>query len=177
MNKFIQHLFLRSLVAFACLSSRIIAYDIQHVEPPFWWTGMVDKKLQLMIHGENISDLNPEIDHKGVEIDKVHRLENKNYLFIDLLLNDAKPGSFDILFKRSGKIESEYKYDRLERDPGSMRRKGFDPSDVIYLITPDRYANSDQDNDTVEGLKEGDDRTKGRGRHGGDIQGIIDHIA
>ena len=97
-------------------------------------------------------------------------------MFIDLLLNDAKPGSFDILFKRSGKIESEYKYDLLERDPGSMERKGFDPSDVIYLITPDRYANGDQDNDTVEGLKEGYDRTKGRGRHGGDIQGIIDHI-
>ena len=176
MNNFIQHLFLRSLVAFACLSSIIIAYDIQHVEPPFWWTGMVDKKLQLMIHGENISDLNPEIDHKGVEIDKIHRLENKNYLFIDLLLNDAKPGSFDILFTRSGKIESEYKYDLLERDPGSMQRKGFDPSDVIYLITPDRYANGNQDNDTVEGLKEGYDRAKGRGRHGGDIQGIIDHI-
>ena len=176
MNNFIQHLFLRSLVAFACLSSIIIAYDIQHVEPPFWWTGMVDKKLQLMIHGENISDLNPEIDHKGVEIEKIHRLENKNYLFIDLLLNNAKPGSFDILFKRSGKIESEYKYDLLERDPGSMERKGFDPSDVIYLITPDRYANGNQDNDTVEGLKEGYDRTKGRGRHGGDIQGIIDHI-
>ncbi|MAX34182.1 MAG: alpha-amlyase, partial [Euryarchaeota archaeon] len=137
---------------------------------------MADSKLQIMVHGTNISDLNPEIDHRSVEIDKIHRLENKNYLFIDLLLNDAKPGSFDILFKRSGKIESEYKYDLLERDPGSMERKGFDPSDVIYLITPDRYANGDPDNDAIDGLKEGFDRSKNRGRHGGDIQGIIDHI-
>ncbi len=176
MNNFIQYLFIRSLITFACLSSRIIAYDIQHVEPPFWWIGMEDKKLQLMIHGENISDLNPEIDHKGVEIEKIHRLENKNYLFIDLLLNNANPGSFDILFKRSGKVESEYNYDLLERMPGSMERKGFDPSDVIYLITPDRYANGDPNNDIIDGLKEGVDRSKNGGRHGGDIQGIIDHL-
>ncbi len=176
MNNFIQYLFIRSLITFACLSSRIIAYDIQHVEPPFWWIGMEDKKLQLMIHGENISDLNPEIDHKGVEIENIHRLENKNYLFIDLLLNNAKPGSFDILFKRSGKVESEYNYDLLERMPGSMERKGFDPSDVIYLITPDRYANGDPNNDIIDGLKEGVDRSKNGGRHGGDIQGIIDHL-
>ena len=176
MNNFIQYLFIRSLITFACLSSRIIAYDIQHVEPPFWWIGMEDKKLQLMIHGENISDLNPEIDHKGVEIENIHRLENKNYLFIDLLLNNANPGSFDILFKRSGKVESEYNYDLLERMPGSMERKGFDPSDVIYLITPDRYANGDPNNDIIDGLKEGVDRSKNGGRHGGDIQGIIDHL-
>ena len=176
MKNLIQHLLLRSMITFACLSSIIIAYDIQHVEPPFWWTGMVDKKLQLMIHGENISDLNPEIDHKGIEIEKIHRIKNKNYIFIDLSLKNAKPGSFDISFKRSGKIEAKYKYDLLERKLGSMERKGFDPSDVIYLITPDRYANGNPDNDTVEGLKEGSDRTKGRGRHGGDIQGIIDHI-
>ena len=158
------------------LFSSLTAYDIKHLEPPFWWTGMVDSKLQLMVHGKNISDLKPEIDHKDIEIKQIHRLENKNYLLIDLLLNNAKPGNFEILFKRSGKIEVKYNYDLLDRKPGSMERNGFDPSDVIYLITPDRYANGDPYNDTIDGLKEGFDRNKNRGRHGGDIQGIIDHL-
>ena len=158
------------------LLSSLTAYDIKHLEPPFWWTGMVDSKLQLMVHGKNISDLKPEINHKDIEIKQIHRLENKNYLLIDLLLNNAKPGNFEILFKRSGKIEVKYNYDLLDRKPGSMERNGFDPSDVIYLITPDRYANGDPYNDTIDGLKEGFDRNKNRGRHGGDIQGIIDHL-
>ena len=158
------------------LFSSLTAYDIKHLEPPFWWTGMVDSKLQLMVHGKNISDLKPEINHKDIEIKQIHRLENKNYLLIDLLLNNAKPGNFEILFKRSGKIEVKYNYDLLDRKPGSMERNGFDPSDVIYLITPDRYANGDPYNDTIDGLKEGFDRNKNRGRHGGDIQGIIDHL-
>ncbi|SVA59084.1 uncharacterized protein METZ01_LOCUS111938, partial [marine metagenome] len=153
-SNFIPHTVLKLLITIVCLLSRSVAYDIRHLEPPFWWVGMVESKLQLMVHGENISDLQPEIDHEGIEIDEIHRSENKNYIFIDLSLTKVKPGSFDIIFKHSGKIEAKYQYDLFERKSGSMERHGFDPSDVIYLITPDRFANGDPSNDTVLSLKE-----------------------
>ena len=163
-------------IAISCLVTNIMAYEIEHLEPPFWWTGMESEKLQLMVHGRNISFLQPQIEYEGVEILRVNRMNNNNYLFIDLSLKDAVAGSFDIQFIRLGKVEAEYRYVLHERDSNSKYRSGFGPGDVIYLITPDRYANGDKKNDDVSGLKEKSRREDKDGRHGGDIQGIIDRL-
>ena len=163
-------------IAISCLVTNIMAYEIEHLEPPFWWTGMESEKLQLMVHGRNISFLQPQIEYEGVEILSVNRMENNNYMFIDLSLKDAVAGSFDIQFIRLGKVEAEYRYVLHDRDSNSKNRKGFDPGDVIYLITPDRYANGDKKNDDVSGLKEKSRREDKDGRHGGDIKGIIDRL-
>ena len=163
-------------IAISCLVTNIMAYEIEHLEPPFWWTGMESEKLQLMVHGRNISFLQPQIEYEGVEILRVNRMSNNNYLFIDLSLKDAVAGSFDIQFIRLGKVEAEYRYVLHERDSNSKYRSGFGPEDVIYLITPDRYANGDKKNDDVSGLKEKSRREDKDGRHGGDIQGIIDRL-
>ena len=153
------------------------SYQINHLEPPFWWIGMADNTLQLMVHGKNIADLEPELTYLGVVINKVHRLENPNYLFIDLLLSETTmPGKFDIIFKESGQTIISYPYEILKRNVGSAERQGFSPADVIYLITPDRYANGSPENDSVPSLKEKPNRKNKDGRHGGDIQGIIDHL-
>ena len=152
-------------------------YRIDHLEPPFWWAGMVENKLQLMVHGKNISDLEPEFFHPGIEINQVHRLSNPNYLFIDLFLSEeAIPGEFDIIFNKEGQPKTKYNYTLLKREPDSAGRQGFSSADVIYLITPDRYANGDPGNDSSSQLKEKQNRLKKDGRHGGDIQGIIDHL-
>ena len=152
-------------------------YRIDHLEPPFWWAGMVENKLQLMVHGKNISDLEPEFFHPGIEINQVHRLSNPNYLFIDLFLSEeAMPGEFEIIFNKEGQPKTKYNYTLLKRESDSADRKGFSPADVIYLITPDRYANGDPGNDSSSQLKEKQNRLKKGGRHGGDIQGIIDHL-
>ena len=152
-------------------------YRIDHLEPPFWWAGMAENKLQLMVHGKNISDLEPEFSHPGIEINQVHRLSNPNYLFIDLFLSEeAIPGEFDIIFNKEGQPKTKYNYTLLKREPDSAGRQGFSPADVIYLITPDRYANGDPGNDSSSQLKEKQNRLKKGGRHGGDIQGIIDHL-
>jgi glycosidase len=153
------------------------SYQIDHLEPPSWWIGMANNTLQLMVHGENISDLEPEFNFHGVLINKVHRVENPNYLFIDLLLSETTmPSKFDILFKKSGQTIISHPYEILKRNPGSADRQGFSPADVIYLITPDRYANGNPDNDSVGSLKEKPNRRNKDGRHGGDIKGIIDHL-
>ena len=152
-------------------------YRIDHLEPPFWWAGMAENKLQLMVHGKNISDLEPEFSHSGIEINQVHRLSNPNYLFIDLFLSEeAIPGEFEIIFNKEGQPKTKYNYILLKRESDSADRKGFSPADVIYLITPDRYANGDPGNDSSSQLKEKQNRLKKGGRHGGDIQGIIDHL-
>ncbi|PXY01222.1 alpha-amlyase [Marinifilum breve] len=163
-------LFLGNITAFA-------KNKIDHLEPAFWWVGMKSPKLQLLVHGENISDLKPELNYAGVSIDKVSRVSNPNYLFVDLLIEkDTKAGEFDILFKKGKKTAVSYKYQLLEREEGSAERIGFTPKDVMYLITPDRFVNGNAENDNVAGLKEQVDRSDSNGRHGGDIQGMINSL-
>lgn len=150
---------------------------IEHLEPAFWWVGMKNPKLQLLVHGENISNLRPEINYTGVRIEKVSRVANPNYLFVDLLIDkDAKAGKFDILFKKGKKTATTYKYQLLEREEGSAERIGFTPKDVMYLVTPDRFANGNPENDNIDGLWEKADRSNKDGRHGGDIQGMINSL-
>jgi glycosidase len=150
---------------------------IEHMEPPFWWTGMQHPKVQLMVHGNGIGALSPALDYPGVRIDAVTRVANKNYLFIDLhIAPEARPGKFAIRFGDA----LAYSYTLLAREPGSAQRAGFSSKDAIYQIMPDRFANGDPANDSVPGLTEKANRALPGGRHGGDIAGIIarlDYIA
>jgi glycosidase len=157
--------------------SVIAMSQIDRIEPPSWWAGMKNPELQLMVHGKNISDTRPVISYEGVEIKSVSLVDNPNYMFIDLELSpDIKPGAFDIQFRKSGEVLASCKYELMERNSGSSKREGFKNSDVLYLVMPDRFANGDPSNDEIEGMKEGIDRKDPYGRHGGDIQGIIDHL-
>ena len=152
--------------------------QIQHVEPPFWWAGMKNPHLQVLIHGENIADYKVKAEYPGLSLKTVSRVQNPNYLFLDLELeNNIKAGSFLITFSKDGKKEFDYEYQILQREKDASEVKGFDNSDVIYLLMPDRFANGDPSNDVVPSMKETDlDRNEPYGRHGGDIQGIIDHM-
>jgi neopullulanase len=151
---------------------------IDHMEPPFWWAGMHDHRLQLMVHGDGVGALEPAIDYPGVRIAASTRVANKNYLFIDLTIGaDAKPGDFRIVFRApDGSERAGYDYHLLARAPGSSERQGFTTKDVIYQVMPDRFANGNPANDTVAGLADKLNRKLGHGRHGGDIQGMIDHL-
>jgi glycosidase len=153
---------------------------IDHVDPPFWWTGMHDRHLQLMVHGPAIADLEPALAYPGVRIAAVTRVANRNYLFIDLDIGpDAKPGDVAIAFKAppgGSAHPAAYTYRLLARAAGSAERRGFGRGDAIYQLMPDRFANGDTKNDSVPGLADKLDRALGHGRHGGDIQGIIDHL-
>lgn len=153
------------------------AQNLDRVEPPNWWTGMKEPNLQLLVHGENIAATDVSLDYQGVELEAITKVENPNYLFVDLkLAKDVKPGKFDIHFKISEKEVATYSYELWERTPNSAKREGFNSSDVIYLITPDRFANGDPSNDEVAGMKEGLNRSDKWGRHGGDIRGIINSL-
>ena len=151
-------------------------YEIDRLEPPFWWTGMKNTELQLLVFGKDISELEPEIDYPGVKIENVVRVENPDYLFINLNISNAEPGSFNIEFRKDQKTKTVYLYKLYAREKNSSVRQGFYNSDIIYLITPDRFANGNPENDNVEGYTDKLNRADPDGRHGGDIQGIIDHL-
>ena len=130
-----------------------------------------------MIYGNNISTADVAIKSPDVRLIKVNKTGNPNYLFLDLLINPGnQPGSFRILFTKNNKTVADYNYELKARIQGSSLRQGFNSSDVIYLLMPDRFANGDTANDNMPGMKEPVHRSDPNGRHGGDIKGILQHL-
>lgn len=165
------------LLLFCSLVLNAQEQNIWHVEPPNWWVGMQNTELQIMLHGSNISDFEPLIDYRGVEITKVERTSNPNYLFIYLTINEnANAGKMSITLTSEDRDPLVVVYDLKSRENNSKNRKGFDASDVICLITPDRFANGDPSNDEFPDMADKLDRDNPDGRHGGDLKGIIDHL-
>lgn len=154
---------------------------IDRVEPPFWWTGMKNPELQLLVHGDNIAHLTPKIQYKGLSLERVIKVKNPNYLFLDLKMDrDIASGTCNIVFLDGEQVVASYNYELLTREKGSAERQGFNNSDVLYLITPDRFVNAVPENDNVADLQEKTNRSFKGGRHGGDIAGItqsLDYIA
>lgn len=169
-----KQIWLLTLILF---TTNLFAQDIKRIEPPFWWTGMENTALQLLVQGENIGDLRPVISHPGVTIQQIRKVENPNFLFLDLIIGEqTRTGTFEINLMRGNRVVASHDYELKRRKWDGDDIKGFDNSDVLYLITPDRFANGDPENDTVEGLLEKQDRALIGGRHGGDIAGISNQL-
>ncbi len=172
-----------SLICFVMLSTLVTAEaakpktTIKHVEPLSWWVGM-NTPLQLLINGENIGAWSVEIlpANQGVSVSGVHTADSPNYLFVDVdIEDDAVAGDYTLRFT-NGKRKLNYTYTIAERAAGSAERKSFTTADFVYLIMPDRFANGDTSNDSTDDTIEKVDRSRAGRRHGGDIQGIIDHL-
>ncbi len=150
--------------------------EIERLEPPFWWQGFEHRELQLLVYGPDIGSTRPSIDYPGVRISRVVSVESPNYLFVYLDIDaDAEPGGFPIRFESaSGRVT--HTFELRERAQGAAAIEGFDSSDVVYLVTPDRYANGDPSNDHIEAMGDVLDRDEPYGRHGGDIAGIREHL-
>jgi len=150
--------------------------QVTRVEPLSWWTGM-KTPLQLLVQGKDISGYEVKIEGgKGVSVAGVHKADSPNYLFVDVrIAADAKPGTYYIVFSKGGE-SFKYPYEIAAREDGSAERTSFTTADVIYLIMPDRFANGDTSNDSTDDTADKYARNELFGRHGGDIQGIIDHL-
>ncbi|MCX6251901.1 MAG: glycoside hydrolase family 13 protein [Bacteroidetes bacterium] len=157
----------------------LFAQDISlsRVEPPFWWTGFKNRQLQLMIYGKNISQATVSIKSPDVALVRVNKVENPDYLFLDLLIQPLnRRTNIMITFINKGKQVAGCHYELRMRKAGSADRVGFNANDVVYLLMPDRFANGDTTNDNLPGMFETTDRNNPDGRHGGDIKGIMDHL-
>ncbi len=151
------------------------------IDPAFWWTGMKNPALQLCIYSEGISNYTPTINHAGVSILKINKVENANYLFVDLKISvGTLPGKFKIIFKgRGNELPKSYTYELKARNKqdGITRIQGVTSKDFIYLLMPDRFSNGDTANDIVLGTTdETVDRRNLKSRHGGDIRGVMNHL-
>lgn len=159
------------------VSAQARDYAIDHLEPASWWVGMKRNRVELMVHGDAIAMLAPRLSRPGVALVDVQKVANPNYLFVTLdIAADAEPGSFDIEFLAGDRVAVRHPFRLDAREPGSALRRGFDSSDAIYLVVPDRFANGDPGNDSVAGMREAADRALPNGRHGGDIAGLARHL-
>ncbi len=157
-------------------SPSIAGIKINRIEPPNWWIGMENNFLQIMVYGENLTEYNAKIDYPGVRLINITRIENPNYLFLNVEISEnAEAGNLPIGLYQNNRKKKTIQYPLLKRKvPDNLR--GFDNSDVIYLLMPDRFANGNPDNDNKPGMLEKAMRSNPDGRHGGDIAGIVQHL-
>lgn len=152
------------------------AVKIDRVEPTDWYVGMKDPSLQLMVYGEGIREAQVSTDYPGVRVDSLVRLDSPNYLLVYLDLSGAKPGEMKLRFTM-GKSKKEVSYRLKARAMAGEERKGFSNADVLYMLMPDRFAQGKDHKAQVKGMNPYvEDRSKPSLRHGGDLQGIRDHL-
>ena len=152
------------------------AMEIKKVAPSFWWAGMKNPELQILLYGENLALSDVSVSGEGIYLKETVRQDNPNYLLLYLDLSEAKAQTFQILLKH-GKKKLQIPYELKSRVRRGEDVKGFTSEDVLYLIMPDRFANGNSENDVVDGMREKKvDRADAFARHGGDIQGISSHL-
>lgn len=152
------------------------AVKIDRVEPTDWYVGMKDPSLQLMVYGEGIREAQVSTDYPGVRVDSLVRLDSPNYLLVYLDLSGAQPGEMKLRFTL-GKSKKDVSYRLKARAMAGEERKGFSNADVLYMLMPDRFAQGKDHKAQVKGMNPYvEDRSKPSLRHGGDLQGIRDHL-
>ena len=163
------------------LLSYICSAQYATIYPTNWFTGMKWNKVQLLLKGgyDNFSKEKVTISYPGIKIEKVNKLDNGMFICIDIsIAPNAKAGNVAIQFIDGGKAHSvnwPLKPKRAGR--GSAFAQGITSKDLIYFMMPDRFANGDTSNDSIPGMKEKFyGRNYPKGRHGGDIQGITQHL-
>ena len=160
----------------ACASALTASNTTPNIEPPFWWAGMNNPQVQLMVNGTDIRDAEVSINYPGVAIDSIVRLDSPNYQIIYLYIApSANPGTMNISFKK-GKKTIKVPYELKQRD--GVMPSTFSSEDVLYLIMPDRFADGDQSNNTINEMNHpvAVDRNDPNARHGGDLKGIENNL-
>ena len=152
------------------------AVKIDKIEPTDWYVGMKDASLQLMVYGEGIKTADVTTDYPGAHIDSLVRLDSPNYLLVYMNLKGAQPGTMTLLFQQ-GKQKKKVNYTLKAREKKGYEREGFSNADVLYMLMPDRFASGRTDNDQVKGMRAyKNDRSQPSLRHGGDLEGIRQHL-
>ena len=164
------------LMMCALSATTVVAGKIKRIDPTDWFVGMKNAKLQLMVYGESIGKTQVSTAWPGVRIDSVVRLDSPNYLLVYLDLSGAKAGNMPLVFTQ-GKQKSTINYRLREREMSGEQRRGFSNADVLYMLMPDRFASSGTKKHPMPGLNTYRvDRSQPSLRHGGDLEGIRQHL-
>ena len=164
----------KTILLFLFLSLTLFG-QIEKAEPPFWYSGMHNPELQIMFYGKNIAENNVSVSNKMV-IKNIKKTENPNYIFVTVDTKNCKAQDYLFTFSKNNKVAFTKNYSIKQRRENAALRKSYDASDVIYLIMSDRFANGNPSNDSDKSVTEKADRNNPGGRHGGDIEGMINHL-
>ncbi len=157
----------------ACFSQQPI---IHNIEPPNWWANHPYNKIELLIHGQNLDSSTFSVDNSNIKVENVTFSENGHYAFVNLFLDENCIPSENTFFISNKYGSEEFSFPILQRDTSQNIYQGFSQKDIIYLIFPDRFVNGDNSNDFLFNDKEEFEFGSLNGRHGGDIQGIINKL-
>ena len=165
-------LLLTALVA-PMLTMSAAKIKIDRIEPTDWFVGMKNPTVQLMVYGQGIRDVQDvTTDYPGARIDSLVRLDSPNYLLIYMNLKNAQPGTMTLKFDKQ-----KVTYQLKQREMSGYKRMGFTNADVLYMLMPDRFAQGAGHNPQVKGMRPyKEDRTQPSLRHGGDLNGIREHL-
>lgn len=166
--------FLLSCFLFLTLQITAQQYDLKRIEPRNWWTDMNYSQVQVMLYGSNISEL--DVLCEELIISNITKTENPNYIFVTLDTKGKEAKLYTIKLNKKGKTKLSVPFELKSRRDASSDREGFNTSDVIYLLMPDRFANGDPTNDSQPSTVEKSNRLLPGGRHGGDIRGITNNL-
>lgn len=165
-----------ALMAGASLFGAKKAPMVTNVEPPYWWVGMANDTLQVMLTGPDIAQASAEVDYSGVKLDRQVSLDSPNYkLLYFTIAPDTKPGMMPIRLNLNGRKHT-LDYELKARDMKGEDYEGFSAADVLYLLMPDRFAQGDAVAATDLEYNDAPDRTQSSTRHGGNLKGIADKL-
>ena len=158
-------------------NNRTVTPNVTRIDPTNWFTDMQDPTLQLMVYGKDIKFADVTTDYPNVKIDSLVRLDSPNYLLVYLNLKGAKPGEVTLTFSNKNGKKTTKKFQLKAREMAGVDRKGFDISDVLYMLMPDRFANGNPKNDVIKGMEDQlCNRNEPSLRHGGDLEGLRQHL-
>ena len=158
-------------------NNRTTAPNVTRIDPTNWFADMQDPTLQLMVYGKDIKFADVSTDYPNVKIDSLVRLDSPNYLLVYLNLKGVKPGEITLTFSNKNGKKTIKKYQLKAREMAGSDRKGFDISDVLYMLMPDRFANGNPKNDIIKGMEDQlCNRNEPSLRHGGDLEGLRQHL-
>jgi glycosidase len=150
--------------------------SVEKVEPSNWWIGMKLNKIQLMIYGSNLKNFSASFDERKIKVLKTHQLENSNYAFIDIEIPNNLPAKVYKLKLNSSNQTVSIDFPIYKREKTKNKFQGFNQTDAIYLIMPDRFVNGDVSNDSIAGYSDSMQKIQYQGRAGGDLQGVINKL-
>ncbi len=154
----------------------LLSQTVEWVKPPHWFSGMENPTVELIVKGDNIAQADFKIKKKGIQLTNVQHEQNSNYVYLTLNLKKVKPGMIPIHYTLQGQ-EYTFSYEIKAKKTSSNSIQGLNPADLVYLITPDRFANGDETNDAFPDMEETSvDRDSIVMRHGGDLRGVINHL-
>lgn len=171
---------MKTLLTFTFLCLQFFALGqqpINKIEPPYWWSGMENPCVELLIYGPNIGAYVAEIADEHVQLIRTTQMVNKNYLFLELKIDPRTPNKDVTLKFMRGTTSFTWPYSIKSKSEMAKGQQGLSPSDYIYLIFPDRFSNADSSNDAFSEMKETEvNRDNLFDRHGGDLQGIVNNL-